>query len=76
MVESAKVQVLVAQSCLTLCDPRDWGLPGSSVYGILQARILEWVAIPYSQKMPGPRHLRQSEEYLQTWGSVNFVEVD
>ena len=32
------------QSCLTLCDPRDCSLPGSSVHGILQARILEWVA--------------------------------
>ena len=32
------------QSCLTLCDPMDCSLPGSSVHGILQARILEWVA--------------------------------
>ena len=38
------VCVLVAQSCLTLCDPMDCSLPGSSVHGILQARILEWVA--------------------------------
>ena len=37
------------QSCLTLCDPMDCSLPGSSVYGILQARILEWVAIPSSR---------------------------
>ena len=43
-----KVKVLVAQSCLTFCDPRDCGPPGPSVHGILQARILEWVAIPYS----------------------------
>ena len=35
----------VAQSCPTLCDPMDCSLPGSSVYGILQARVLEWVAI-------------------------------
>ena len=35
----------VAQSCPTLCDPVDCSLPGSSVQGILQARILEWVAI-------------------------------
>ena len=35
----------VAQSCPTLCDPVDCSLPGSSVHGILQARILEWVAI-------------------------------
>ena len=36
--------MLVTQSCLTLCDPMDSSLPGSSVHGILQARILEWVA--------------------------------
>ena len=35
----------VAQSCLTFCDPMDYSLPGSSVHGILQARILDWVAI-------------------------------
>ena len=34
------------QSCPTLCDPMDYSLPGSSVHGILQARILEWVAVP------------------------------
>ena len=38
--------VLLAQLCPTLCDPMDWRLPGSWVYGILQASILEWVAIP------------------------------
>ena len=37
--------MLVAQSCLTHCDPMDYSPPGSSVYGILQVRILEWVAI-------------------------------
>ena len=36
------------QSCLTLCDSMGWDLPGSSVYGILQARIVEWVAMPIS----------------------------
>ena len=41
--------VLVTQSCLTLCDPMDCSLPGSSVHGILQARILEWVAILFSR---------------------------
>ena len=44
---------LVAQSCLILCDPM--GLPGSSVCGILQARILEWVAIPFSRGSSRPR---------------------
>ena len=36
------------QSCLTLCDPMDYNLPGFSVHGILQARTLEWVAISFS----------------------------
>ena len=35
----------VSQSCPTLCDPMDYSLPGSSIHGILQARVLEWVAI-------------------------------
>ena len=38
-----------AQSCPTLCDPMDCSLPGSSVHGILQARILEWVTISFSK---------------------------
>ena len=38
----------VAQSCPTLCDPMDCSLPGSSVCGIFQARVLEWVAIAFS----------------------------
>ena len=38
----------VAQSCLTLCDPMDCSPPGSSVYGIFQARVLEWGAIAFS----------------------------
>ena len=43
------VHVLAAQLCLTLCDPVDCSLLGSSVYEISQARILEWVAIPFSR---------------------------
>ena len=45
---------VVAQLCLTLCDPMDCSLPGSSVYGILQARIPQWVAIPTSGDLPDP----------------------
>ena len=41
--------VLVSQSCPTLCYSMDYSPPGSSVHGILQARILEWVAIPFSR---------------------------
>ena len=43
------IEVKITQSCLTLCDPMDYSLPVSSVHGILQARILEWVAIPFSR---------------------------
>ena len=39
----------VVQSCLTLCNPMDCSLPGSSVHGIFQARTLEWVAISFSR---------------------------
>ena len=42
------MKVKVAQSCLYLCDSMDSSLPGSSVHGIFQARILEWVAIAYT----------------------------
>ena len=49
----------VAQSCLTLCDPMDYSLPRSSVHGILQARILEWVAISFSRGSSRPRDQTQ-----------------
>ena len=39
----------VAQSCPTLSDPMDCSLPGSSIHGIFQARVLEWVAIAFSE---------------------------
>ena len=43
------VVLLVTQSCQTVREPMDYSPPGSSVHGILQARILEWVAIPFSR---------------------------
>ena len=49
-----KVKVLVAQSCLTVCDPMDCNSPGCSVNETLQARTLEWVAIPLSVDLPDP----------------------
>ena len=45
----------VTQSCPTPCDPMDCSLPGSTVHGIFQARILEWVAISYSRGSFGPK---------------------
>ena len=57
--EGRRVDVCVcvcvcAQWCLTLCDPMDCSLQGSSVYGILQASILEWVAVPFSRGSSHP----------------------
>ena len=45
---------LVVQSCPTLCDPVVCSPPGSSIHGILQARILEWFAISFSRDLPNP----------------------
>ena len=61
------MKVLVAQSCLTLYDPMDCSLPGSSVHGVLQARILEWVAIPFSRGSSWPRD--------RTWVSCTASRV-
>ena len=61
-VTSLTVSVLVClatQSCLTVCHPMDGSLPGSSVHGILQARILEWVAMPSSRGSSQPRDRTQ-----------------
>ena len=44
----------VAQLCLTLSDPMDCSLPGSSIHGIFQARLLEWVAIAFSTVISSP----------------------
>ena len=49
-----KVKVLFTQLCLTLCNPMDCSWPGSPVHGVLQARMLEWVAIPFSGDLPNP----------------------
>ena len=49
------VHAMLIQSCPTLCDPMDGSPPGSSVHGILQARILEWVAISFSKGSSQPR---------------------
>ena len=54
----------VAQSCPTLCNPMDCSLPGSSVHGILQARILEWVAISFSRGSSRPRDLPYCRQRL------------
>ena len=47
--------MLALQSCPTLCSPMDYSSPGSSVHGIFQARILEWVAIPFFRESSQPK---------------------
>ena len=51
---SLEVESEVAQSCPTLCNPMDCSLPGSSIHGILQARVLDWVAISFSRGSSPP----------------------
>jgi len=70
---SCKVKVKVPQSCPTLCNPMDWSPPGSSVHGILQARILEWVAVPFSrgssQPMDGTQVSRIAGRFFTIWAT-------
>ena len=58
--------MLVAQSCPTLCNSMDYSPPGSSVHGILQARTLEWVTIPFSRGSSQPRD----------WSWVSALQTD
>ena len=55
--------MLVAQLCPTLCDPMDYSLPGSSLHGNLQARILGWVAISFSRGFSQPRDRTQVSHF-------------
>ena len=54
MLRQFKKESEVAQSCPTLCNPMDCNLPGSSVHGIFQARILEWLPFPSPGDLPNP----------------------
>ena len=67
------MEVLVAQSCPTLCDPVDYSPPGSSVHGISQARILEWVAISSSRGSSWSRSRTQvsciTGRYFTIWAT-------
>ena len=67
---NCRYQVLVAQLCLTLCDPMDCSPPGSSVHRILQARILEWVAIPFCGGSSPPRDWTQV-----CWAAGRFFTI-
>ena len=60
--ESHCMRAKLLQLCPTLCDPMDCSLPGSSVHGILQARVLEWVAISFSKRSSRPGIKLESSE--------------
>ena len=59
IIMSIKKESKVAQSCPTLCNPMDCSLPVSSIHGIFQARVLEWVAISFSRGSSQPRDWAQ-----------------
>ena len=68
-----------AQSCPTLCNPMDCSLPGSSVHGILQARILEWVVISFSRGSSQPRDWTYisctSRQILYHWATRSHLSL-
>ena len=81
----------VAQSCPTLCDTMDCSLPGSSLHGIFQTRVLEWVAISFSRGSSWPRdrtgvsHIvgryfivwaTREVNYSSTWAYIFWVILD
>ena len=72
----------VAQSCLTLCDPIDCSLPGSSVHRIFQARILEWLAISFSKGSSQPQNRTWvscvsciAHQSLTHWAIGNYLHI-
>ena len=78
------VVVLVTQACLTLCNHMDCRPPGSSFYGLLQARTLEWVAISYSRGIfltqgsySGRLHCKQTLYHMSHQGSLKKnIDID
>ena len=65
----------VAQSCPTLRDPMDCSLPGSSIHGIFQARVLEWDAIAFSGR-PGVLQFMGSQRVRHNWATeLNWTEL-
>ena len=79
VLQMLKVKVKVTQSCLTLCNPMDYSLQGSSVHGILQQRILEWVAIPFSRGSSQPRDRTQvshiAGSFFTIWATREAPDV-
>ena len=72
-------EVKITQLCPTLCDPTDYSPPSSSVQGILQARILKWVAIPFSRGSSHPRVWTWVSctpgRFLSVWASKEAQQI-
>ena len=62
----------VAQSCPTLSDPKDYSLPGSSVHGIFQARVLEWAAIAFSNTQHCDAIIFQLKKFLKSLIKLHY----
>ena len=69
------VCVLVAQSCLSLCNHVDYNLPSSSVHGIFQVRILEWVAISFSRECSQPKDQTQVSSIAGRFFTVWAIRI-
>ena len=67
---------LAAKLCPTLCDPMDCSPPGSSIHGILQARILEWVAFPSPGIFPTQGPLSGRLYHWATWEARIYIVLD
>ena len=65
--------VLVTQSCPTLCNPMDCSPPGFSVHGILQARIVEWIAFPFSRSLITKDVKQKKKERKKEKGTLNAL---
>ena len=79
VIHFKRSEMKVAQSCPTLCDPVDCSLLGSSVPGIFQARILEWIAIPFSKGSSQPRDQTQASctagGFYTTWAILHAARI-
>ena len=74
MSVKVKMKLFSPQSCLTLCDPMDCSLPVSSVRGILQARVLEWVAIWSSEKFVLKLNIQKTKNLVS--GSITSLQTE